>query len=476
MATTLGAVAVGGSVYLNVGGVRTEFLVVHQGRPSSLYDASCDGTWLLMKDAYDPRQWHSSNSNIYSASTIHAFLNGDFLNQFDLSAQVYIKTVKIPYVNGTGSAGSVASGSSGLSVRAFLLSGYEVGWTQATSTSTQYLPIDGACLSYFSGASNSTRIAKRNGSAVFWWLRSPSTNSTSGAWSVDSAGSYGRQDAAHSGGICSRPAIIMPAELTVDDSGNVTFPVVHKTLIGGVAHEITGGTVNIGGVKHTITKGRTLVGGVGRDITFAGAGTPISDLPEETIVLINENGTPVEYYVACHDYESGLNGPGRTLLVRKEAHSQQVWDAGDVNAYAVSDIDIWFNNSFKETLDADIQGAIGTTTFYYTPGNSTSSQVTTLSRSVFALSVTEYNKSVSYHRVEGSALPIASTLLIAYKNGTAVNHWCRTARYNNTTMSFYINNVGGANHAHAWGDYYARPAFTIPSDITVDADNFVVVS
>ena len=48
----ISTLAVGSSVYLNVGGVRKEFLVVHQGKPSSLYDSSCNGTWLLMKDIY----------------------------------------------------------------------------------------------------------------------------------------------------------------------------------------------------------------------------------------------------------------------------------------------------------------------------------------------------------------------------------------------------------------------------------------
>jgi hypothetical protein len=47
-------IEVGSSVYLNVDGVKTEFLVVHQGNPnSSIYDASCDGTWLLMKNIYE---------------------------------------------------------------------------------------------------------------------------------------------------------------------------------------------------------------------------------------------------------------------------------------------------------------------------------------------------------------------------------------------------------------------------------------
>ena len=47
----------------------------------------------------------------------------------------------------------------------------------------------------------------------------------------------------------------------------------------------------------------------------------ISKLDVGSIVKINENGNPVEYYIACHNYESRLNGDGLALLVRKRATS-----------------------------------------------------------------------------------------------------------------------------------------------------------
>jgi hypothetical protein len=64
----IGTLAVGSSLYLNVGGVRKEFLVVHQGLPSSIYDDSCNGTWLLMKDIYENRVWQSRSINKYESS------------------------------------------------------------------------------------------------------------------------------------------------------------------------------------------------------------------------------------------------------------------------------------------------------------------------------------------------------------------------------------------------------------------------
>ena len=223
--------AVGSTVKLKVNGTAREFLVVHQGKPSSLYDESCNGTWLLMKDCYESRQWHSSNSNSYKASTIHSYLNGTFLNLFDADIREVIKQVKIPYVNGTANS-AVASGSNGLSCKIFLLSGREVGFS---TSDNQYFPNDGAKLSYFESGTGSSalnkRIAKLNGSATFWWLRSPFTSYTDFAWRVSSNGGYS------GGGRCTgsygiRPALVLPSDLLVSADGSVqtnTPPTITST-------------------------------------------------------------------------------------------------------------------------------------------------------------------------------------------------------------------------------------------------------
>ena len=157
MSTKLSALSVGSSVYLNVNGTKTEFLVVNQGLPSSLYDSSCNGTWLLMKQIYTTRTWDSSN-NDYENSDIHSYLNGTFLGLLDSDIQAAVKQVKIPYRKGTGSGGSTVSGSSGLSTKIFLLSGYELGWTTSNSS---YFPVDGAKLSYFDSGTGTTANNKR---------------------------------------------------------------------------------------------------------------------------------------------------------------------------------------------------------------------------------------------------------------------------------------------------------------------------
>lgn len=159
--------AVGSTVKLKVNGTAKEFIVVHQGKPSSLYDDSCNGTWLLMKDIYENRVWQSGNINKYESSDIHTYLNNTFLNLFDSNIKDAIKQVKIPYRKNGGSGGTNQSGANGLSCKIFLLSGYEVGWT---SSDNQYFPQDGAKLSYFESgtgtSANNKRIANLNGSAA----------------------------------------------------------------------------------------------------------------------------------------------------------------------------------------------------------------------------------------------------------------------------------------------------------------------
>lgn len=265
----LGTKAIGSIVKLNINGAAKEFIVVHQGKPSSLYDASCDGTWLLMKDIFEATRWHSSDVNNLENSTIHSILNSTLLNAFESNIRDAIKQVKIPYRKNGGSSGSDQSGANGLLCKIFLLSGYEIGFT---TSDNPYFPQDGAKLSYFESgtdtSANNKRIAKLNGSADYWGLRSPVTYSTSLVWLVNYDGVCETNKASNSAGI--RPALILPPDMEVDSSGNVTPPppATHKTLVNGTAYEIKGGKCMVNGTVYNILKGRTLIGGTGYDINF----------------------------------------------------------------------------------------------------------------------------------------------------------------------------------------------------------------
>lgn len=214
----LGTKSVGSIVKIKVNGASKDFIVVQQGNPNtSTYDSSCAGTWLLMKDIYTTSTF--GNSNSYKDSSIHTYLNGTFYNLIDSDIRNAIKQVKIPYQNGTGSGGSLATGSNGLSTKVFLLSGYEVGWT---TSDNGYFPKDGVRLAYFGNSSggNSKRVAYNGSSAAIWWLRSPLASNDNGVWSVGTDGSS--VNGWYFGSCGVRPAFILPSTLVVSDDGTVS--------------------------------------------------------------------------------------------------------------------------------------------------------------------------------------------------------------------------------------------------------------
>lgn len=202
------------------------------------------------------------------------------------------------------------------------------------------------------------------------------------------------------------------------------------------------------------------------------ATTTLGNKATGSIIKLKENGTLVDFYVAKHDYESGLNGSGRTLVVRKDVYDLRAWHSSNVNAWASCTLRSWLNSTYKALLDSDIQSLMGTTTYYYTPGNGSWS-VTTRSDAVFQLSATELGQSQSWFNTEGSALPIASTLKIAYKDGSATTQWTRSPRTNNTYDAIFLYSSGNVDNGDCTYTRGSRPAFTLPSNLYVSDDGSV---
>mgnify|MGYP000204817767 CR=1 FL=1 len=200
--------AVGSIVKIKVNGAAKDFIIVHQGLPSSAYDASCNGVWVVMKDIYTTMKWDGSN-NDYLNSDMTAYLNGTFISLIDADIRNAIKQVKIPYTNYSNN--NVMSGSNGLSCKVFLLSGTEVGFSGVS-----YMNTEGAKLSYFDSASK--RVAYNGSSAAGWWLRSPYGSGS--VWVVKSDGSYGVWYCSNTYGV--RPAFVLPSTLVVSDDGTVS--------------------------------------------------------------------------------------------------------------------------------------------------------------------------------------------------------------------------------------------------------------
>ena len=203
-------------MFCNVNGVKTEFIVVNQGKPSDMYDDSCNGSWLLMKSCYDRHAWDNNNVNNYKTSLIPSYLNDTFLNLLDIKNVV--RQVKIPYVNGTGGS-PVASGVDGLLSKVFLLSGREIGLG-----GLRYMPSDGSKLDYFDSTTgtDSKRVAYlTDGTSVGWWTRSPYTDHTITTWLVNAYGQGENSYTVNPGGV--RPSFILPFDTQVDFQGNIVI-------------------------------------------------------------------------------------------------------------------------------------------------------------------------------------------------------------------------------------------------------------
>ena len=321
---TLSSKAIGSTIKLKVNGSARNFIVVHQGKPSSVYDDSCNGTWLLMQDIYENRAWHSSNTNDYANSTIHSYLNSTFLNLFESNIKNAIKQVKLPYRKGSGTSTTVTGGSNGLSAKIFLLSATE------TSFDFSYMPSgEGAELAYFKGcadnSSDSKRVAYLNGSAASWWLRSPSCFSFLSALYVNSNGDWYVDYCSYSYGI--RPALILPSTLLVSDDGTVSTNTAPSTPGSiSVPSSIMGGTnISISWAKSSDAESNLAGYKVERSTN---GGSSWSQIYQGTATSTTNNvafgTTSVMYRVKAYDtegLESGWRTSSQVTVVNNNAPS-----------------------------------------------------------------------------------------------------------------------------------------------------------
>ena len=222
MATRLGDMAVGSTVKIKVDGTLTDFLIVQQGNPdSSAYDASCEGTWVLMNEIYTYLEWDSRRAE-YASSDISDYLRNSFFNLLESGCRSAIKSAKIPYVelDYNSNRGTVCDGANGLPVKVFLLSAREFGW----SSQDHSMYNDGKKLSMFPDVSQSRiRVAYYQGYTRHYWTRSPFTsNSDNVAIIINSDGAYDATTVNHTS-IGVRPAFILPKEQFVSSNGTIIW-------------------------------------------------------------------------------------------------------------------------------------------------------------------------------------------------------------------------------------------------------------
>lgn len=265
-------------------------------------------------------------------------------------------------------------------------------------------------------------------------------------------------------------------------------------------------------------------GGVSAECSFATAVYNLFDVAEGETVLMDEGSNVVEFIVAKHDYESELNGAGRTLLIRKRYPTLMNWDSS-WSAYAQSDINTWLNGEYLNTFSSAQKEAIGSTTFYYTPGFTAmdfsvgSSKVSTMSKAVFLPSAHEFGgdcegndvfgwtkNSPDYKYNEGTSFPQAKVILesmLAADNAAITDGSCRVftrtpylysaayaSGYHPSDRKDFLSRMvttledtvidGNSGFSVLWGHtatfgpnllyYCAHPSFTLPETTQIDAN------
>lgn len=269
-------------------------------------------------------------------------------------------------------------------------------------------------------------------------------------------------------------------------------------------------------------------GGVSAECSFATAAYNLFDVAEGGTVLMDEGSNVAEFIVAKHDYESELNGVGRTLLIRKRYPTLMNWDSS-WSAYAQSDINTWLNGEYLNRFSSVQKEAIGSTTFYYTPGFTAmdfsvgSSKVSTMSKAVFLPSAHEFGgdcegndvfgwtkNSPDYKYNEGTSFPQAKGILesmLAADNAAITNGRCRVftrtpflysaeyaSGYHSSDRKDFLSRMvttledtaidGNSGFSVLWGHtaamgpyllyYCAHPSFTLPETTQIDVNGKLV--
>ena len=210
-------------------------------------------------------------------------------------------------------------------------------------------------------------------------------------------------------------------------------------------------------------------------------------------VYLMEGSTKVKFYVLAHNYESGLNGKGRTLFCRESPATSGPWSSvGEYgrrvniawgitrDGYTCSIYD-WLTTTYFYKFAADVKGWMGKTR--YSPGDSR------FATSIFTLSESESVYSL-YSRPEGTLLSDeARKRLENIFTDFGTNIWTRT-QSNNTSYhhdssdnDYYYDGVALSGvsrndwgrfsttygHTQSWG---YLPCFTLPETLYIDKDGF----
>lgn len=253
----------------------------------------------------------------------------------------------------------------------------------------------------------------------------------------------------------------------------------------------------------------------------------LSNLPDGTIVKIVENGAAVDFILAQHNYLSNHNGAGRTLFVRRYGFRKLRFNKVDANpnqkywlydttyqenrwfyywgryndfwnnyhygegynedSYFVvpsyndgpAEITNWLNGDYKNLFSASVKNQMGQTAL----------AKEWVSTSVFLLTAKELGivgrGYAAYPDNSSGALPTAKQILnsetsycwtrsrltdgsvdgLSGDDATRAEHGVVCCSYRGSSASVWANN----------GNVFARPAFTLPANLEVDANGNLMI-
>lgn len=194
-------------------------------------------------------------------------------------------------------------------------------------------------------------------------------------------------------------------------------------------------------------------------------------------VYLMEDGAKVKFYALCHNYESVLNGMGRTMFCRESPA-----------------------NLTLDKFTAAVQKWISTTSYkyQYTTWSGSYSKVQTGSANFFSLSAIELNMATDYYTkglADGPALSAAARTRVGYIiTASDTSFWTRSTDTRSSgyhkedgdnvyDYDYYYAVVGASGSSISFSkfDRYKTslatlPCFTLPETLYIDKDGFPTVN
>ena len=216
-------------------------------------------------------------------------------------------------------------------------------------------------------------------------------------------------------------------------------------------------------------------------------------------VYLMEGSTKVKFYALSHNYESRLNGKGRTLFCRESPAGSGTHTTSAKEDYRVdsNNEDAWYKNTYVNKFSGEVRKLIGMTKYigqyvrmtYTQSGNPTGNaeiDSETYESSFFPLSTAEVALRAF---ADGSALSSAAISRIAsiqtrYGSGIWTRSPSSVLTGTNSTgftkyyyaNSQYISGASGSSLSTAEGtpgsSYGYLPCFTLPETLYIDKDGF----